>query len=420
MPVALNSNTCATLAANNLSASSIRLQRSLNRLSSGSRIVMPSDDAGGLAVSMKLSAAARRMGAAATNIANTQSYLQTQDGALKTLGKVLDRISELKTLGLDPTKNASDLANYNTEFKTLQDEIFSVAAGKFNGRELFGSTALSVFATEDGSQATSIDPVNLFGATSPFVAPRTWTDFSGATLGANWTGSGNATTVGSSTVLNDGMMTTTQNDIKGPYSISFSYSGLTLIPQNLLTVVLWAGGNDMLSFRGLDSSGSVTMDVAADGSASWIGGGSSGTLQHFASPTGSNLFFGTANPGDRLTVESFSITGSVASSGVGHLYEVATATSLSALDMTDITGSIEDLATYRAQNGSAQSRLGYATELLTTNKTNLEQSAGRIVDVDVAEESAALARNNVLVQAGTSMLSQANQSTQLALRLIAG
>ncbi len=89
MPVVINTNYAATVAANNLAASNMSLQRSLNRLSSGTKIVNPSDDAGGLAVSMKLSAAAVRQGAVASNIGNATSYLQTQDGALKVTGKIL-------------------------------------------------------------------------------------------------------------------------------------------------------------------------------------------------------------------------------------------------------------------------------------------------------------------------------------------
>src|SRR3954470_3688584 len=98
MSVVINTNSSATVASNNLATSSTMLQRSLNRLSSGSKIVNPSDDAGGLAGSVKLSAAARRQGAVSSNIGNAVSYLQTQDGALKVTGKILDRMSELKTL----------------------------------------------------------------------------------------------------------------------------------------------------------------------------------------------------------------------------------------------------------------------------------------------------------------------------------
>src|SRR3984957_11897242 len=103
MSVIINTNMAAMIAANNLASSNASLQTSLTMLSSGSKIVNPSDDAGGLAVSMKLSAAATRDGAVESNIADTTSYLQTQDGALQVAGQIVDRISELKTMYEDPT-----------------------------------------------------------------------------------------------------------------------------------------------------------------------------------------------------------------------------------------------------------------------------------------------------------------------------
>src|SRR5688572_26535696 len=152
MSVVINTNYSATVASNNLASSNANLQRSLNRLSSGSKIVTPSDDAGGLAVSMKLSAAAKRQGAVASNIGNAVSYLQTQDGALKVTAKVLDRMSELKTLYADPTKNSSDLANYDSEFSALKSQLTSLTTEKFNGVALFGTGAgLAVATTEDGA-----------------------------------------------------------------------------------------------------------------------------------------------------------------------------------------------------------------------------------------------------------------------------
>ena len=149
MSVVINTNSAASVASNNLAASNSMLQKSLNRLSSGSKIVSPADDAGGLAVSMKLSAAARRSGAAAINISNTVSFLQTQDGVLKVAGKVLERMGELKTLYSDPTKNSSDLANYDKEFTALQSQLTALTSEKFNGNNLFGTTALSVAVSED-------------------------------------------------------------------------------------------------------------------------------------------------------------------------------------------------------------------------------------------------------------------------------
>jgi len=269
MSVVINTNYAATVASNNLAASNGMLQKSLNRLSSGSKIVNPSDDAGGLAVSMKFSAAAKRSAAATANIGNSVSFLQTQDGALKVAGKVLDRMSELKTLYQDPTKNADDLANYDAEFTELQSELSSLADETFNDVALFGSTSLTTEVSEDGTQTVSISGKNLN-----------------------------------------------------------------------------------------DSSAGV---------------------------------------------------GSLTDSGVSSLADI---------NLSDITDAIQNVATMRATNGAEQSRLGFAAEVLTVNKANLEAANSRITDVDVAEESTQLARWNILVQSGTAMLAQANQSAQVALRLI--
>jgi flagellin len=268
MSVVINTNYAATVASNNLAASNSMLQKSLNRLSSGSKIVNPADDAGGLAVSMKLSAAAKRSSAAGTNIGNAISFLQTQDGVLKVTGKVLDRMSELKTLYADPTKNADDLANYDAEFTQLQSQLTSLTGEKFNGKALFGE--------------------------------------------------------------------------------------------------------------------SYTVEVSEDG---------------------------------QQTVEMTSKELADTASGVGALTE-STVTSLADVDLSDITDAIQSVATMRATNGAEQSRLGFASEVLTVNKANIEAANSRITDVDVAQESTQLARWNILVQSGTAMLSQANQSAQVALRLI--
>jgi flagellin len=258
MSVVINTNFAATVAANNLAASNESLQKSLNRLSSGSKIVTPSDDAGGLAVSMKLSAAARRSGAAATNIGNAVSYLQAQDGVMKVVAKVLDRMGELATLYGDNTKNSGDIANYAAEFDQLNTELTNLTAEKFNNIDLFGSVDLDVATNEDGTQVTTVTAVAL------------------------------------------------STDLGTP-SIS---------------------------------------------------------------------------------------------------------------SLSTITDAIEAVATERANNGAFQSVLGFAGEVLTVNKSNLEAANSRIMDVDVAQESTQLARWNILVQSGTAMLSQANQSAQIALKLL--
>ncbi len=273
MSVVINTNYAATVASNNLATSSSMLQKSLNRLSSGSKIVNPADDAGGLAVSMKLSAAAVRQGAVATNLGNAVSLLQTQDGALKVTAKVLERISELKVLYTDITKSSSDKANYNTEFLALKQQLTDNSAEKYNGVALFGSGSI----------------------------------------------------------------------------------GSVAVTENNFTTV-------SISARDLSST----------------------------------------------------------ASGVGVITAATGTTALASVSVAEIATAIENVATMRANNGSEQSRFGFASELVTTNKANLEAATSRIVDVDVAAESTQLARWNILVQAGTAMLAQANQSSQSALKLLQG
>ncbi len=264
MPLTINTNSAASIAALNLNISNSMLQKSLARLSSGRKITAPADDAGGLAVSLKLTAAISRTDAVSTNVANASSFLQTQDGSLKTAGDVLNRISELKTLSTDVTKSASDVANYDTEFTALKAQLTSLATGTFNSVTLFGGTTLSVTTSEDGTQSLNITKADL------------------------------ATNV-------------------------------------------------------------TTITAAAN---------------------------------------------------------------LAALTTAQITTGITNVATSRAQNGAESSRLSFSAETLATGRTNLEAANSRIVDVDVALESTKLARNSILVQAGSVMLAQANAATQSALRLL--
>jgi len=291
MSVVINTNTAASLASYNLSSTNVNLQRSLNRLSSGSRINSSFDDAGGLAVSMKLSASIRRTDATIANVNNSISFLQTQDGVLKTADKVLSRMSELTQLATDVTKSTSDLNLYQTEFNTLKAQLNRMMREDFNGISMFTigtsgttpltSTTLSVVTTHDGTQSVGI----------------------------------------------------TQADL-----------------------------------------------------------GSIGVL------------VGT--------------TGNVATVATTEGVNISTVSSAQAA-ITTVNQAIQNLAQLRAYNGSEQSRLSFASELLTVNKINLESANSRIIDVDVAKESSNLARWNILQQAGTAMLAQANMSTQSILRLIA-
>ena len=288
--ISINTNTASSAAAYNLGNTNVRPQNSLNRLSSGSRINSSADDAGGLAVSMKLSASIRRTEATQANVNNAISLLETQDGVLKTADKVVSRMSELVQLATDVTKSTTDTALYKTEFQSLQSQLSSMLGEKFNGVSLFNS---------DGS-------------------------------------------------------------------------GSTIVTSNTLTVVTAQDGGQTVSITKADLR-SVAYYV---GTASGAALGTAAISDVFGSATGA------------------------------------------AAAVTTITAAIQNLASLRASNGSEQVRLTFAADMLAVNKTNLEAANGRITDVDIASESANLARLNILQQAGTAMLAQANQSNQSILRLL--
>jgi flagellin len=290
--ISLNTNTASMAAAYNLSNTNVNLQRSLNRLSSGSRINSSFDDAGGLAVSMKLSASIRRTEATQANVNNALSMLETQDGVLKSAEKVVSRMAELVQLATDVTKATNDKALYQTEYESLQSQLGSFLSEQFNGINLF---------TSGNYDASSTDGVTLAVVTS-----------------------------------HDGNQTIgiTQADL-GAVSFQVGTSSGAGLAANAMTL------NDVFQ--------NVTTAAAA---------------------------------------------------------------------VSTITDAIQTLATLRANNGSEQVRLTFAADMLSVNKTNLEAANGRIMDVDIAAESANLARLNILQQAGTAMLAQANQSNQSLLRLL--
>jgi flagellin-like hook-associated protein FlgL len=421
MSLVINTNFAATTAANNLAASNQALQRSLNRLSSGSKIVNPSDDAGGLAVSMKLASAAKRQGAALTNIGNGVSYLQTQEGAMKAVGKVLDRIGELKTLALDPTKNASDVANYNVEFTQLKAQLTSLGAEKFNGISLFGSSTLDVRTTEDGNTTVAIGGADLLGsaAFSPFsdtFDDPDMTNWSWSTFGG----------IGASVSAPSGKMVFNTGGGEADATSVSSFSGafeLTLDFQKTGAFTpefsVDFGATRAFSYLALNGdTGPHSLRLAFDGASTltaYVDGSSTAYSTATAGATSGALTLRGFGSLGTFEVDNLSMTSTGASGGVSG---VTGASSLSALSLSAITTAVQNVATFRATNGAQHSRLDFAAEVLTTNKANLEAATSRIVDVDVAEESTQLARYNILVQAGTSMLSQANQSSQAALKLL--
>ena len=175
MPLTVNTNSAAASANYHLSRNQSALQKSLTRLSSGSRIVQPIDDAGGLAVSMKLESAIVRLQGAQKNVQNATSFLEVQDGVLASAGKILNRMIELKGLSDDVMKNSSDTANYNREFQDLQQQIYDMASLKFNGVSMFAQFSSNANNAEGVFNDIALDNtvsvyVSADGSTGPTVS----------------------------------------------------------------------------------------------------------------------------------------------------------------------------------------------------------------------------------------------------------
>ena len=569
MSLVINTNTIASLAARNLSSNQANLNKSLARLSSGSKLTQSSDDAGGLAVSTKLMAAINRNVRAQQNVQNSLSYLQVQDGALKEAANILDRMSELKTMALDPTKNSSDIENYNTEFKTLQSQLGNIYSEKFNDIALFDDTKdLTTRTTEDASVGVTMSRSGLFDKISQaelsqqaistaayaaadgtdtltlvFTTPThgltatvrltdgtgpgevNGSDISAAIKGINdGLASAGITTIKASESA-DGQLIITGTEsytvaetLGGAYAATglagtydgvaktYDYNGLADYNYGDVIAGTRADGSQesfLISHTsGLSGTGITFDEFAAlarttrldnntdpnaqvfqagaqstnygagevvyndtDGRyylSRGVGGDYSSTSStqiaagsDLSGTTATNEYvdLGTSLPGlneyasydstkEYVKDDIVSYDGSLyvaegtLSAGAGSPVDnganwtrlnVSVTGTDNLLDkgndihdfsVADLKAFIQTAATARADNGAQQQRLNASYSMLQTNHTNLEAANSNLYDVDVATESTAFARANILVQSATSMLAQANASQNIALSLL--
>ena len=161
----INTNVAASAASRNLADSTNRLSQSLARLSSGSKIVSPADDAAGLAQVIRFEAQMNRNNAVRANLGNATSFSQTQDGFLQKVQVALDRMSELSVLSQDVTKTNTDRSNYSVEFTQLQNYISDIGTKSFNGVTLFATAGQAVTIDSDASKFT-MNAVDMTSATA--------------------------------------------------------------------------------------------------------------------------------------------------------------------------------------------------------------------------------------------------------------
>jgi flagellin len=332
MSINISTNTAALRAGSYLAQNNTKLQRSFDRLASGKKLSSPVEDPGGLAVSMKLSAAINRLAGAQNNVQNATSFLEVQDGMLDTVGRIVDRMSELKGLASqDPMKSAQDRASYNNEFKDLQVQLYNISQQTFNGVSLFAN-----HKTDD-----------------------------------------------------DGTTSTTQ--------ILFNAENTNRSNDNTLTI-----------FTSTEGSAGAKVSVFKSALLSAL---TLRTDKSLAGEVGTGAYW--------ETVEAANGAGSSATKLVTFAAsEIGNTISLGQISVGVITQALENVSYLRAQNGGSQSRLAFNLESLTQQKTNMRAALGRIVDVDIAEESTNVAKYSILNQAAASMLAQANASSDVALMLL--
>jgi flagellin len=307
MGISINTNVAANRASYFLSKNHTALQKSLDRLSSGKRITQPSDDAGGLAVAMKLDGSISRLQGASSNVSNAISFLQVQDGLLESAGNIVARMGELKGLYADVLKSTSDQATYDSEFNDLTTQLFEITKTKFNGNYVFG----------DWNQASD--------AASTFAYTDAATNAPGLDVAITEDGSSGAEVTIHRSLLGSAMNVGT-NGTTAPVAL--------------------ADGANAAGLIGTDTKSLATFDTAA------------------------------------------------------------------------FTKALENVATLRARNGGQVSRLMYAQDNVESQITNMTAAYGRIMDVDVAQESANLAKQQILVQASAAKTAQAKSSTEVALMLL--
>ena len=507
----INTNVPSAYASRVAESSTQNLAKSLAKLSSGSRIITPDDDAAGLGVGMKFSAELKRIGSARVNVGNAVSFSQTQDGFLGTVDKALRRMSELSVLASDQTKSNDDVANYQKEFAELKEFITRTSTKTFNGTGLFSATTLAnvELGTNDAEIKTQYDLLT--------TANTTWiTDPAGVVGAGNTTIA--MTGVGSSGVFTSaahGMTTGAEVNVVSQTGATAGFAaGATkyyvkntaantfelYTTSALTTKVTWTTDvtaavlNRSGDYEKLELLRTEMADMAKEWAYKETGTGSSAKTDYAAAQTwettydfwqtrtGSSwtgvrahsddhthvaeslngskysnheLHVGNADAVSDSLIESYKkmvsdvqnyVTNNAAGIAVTD-NSSATTYQLKGADLTSITNAISsatatytinadltktnastyatnlstlinNLAGSRAYVGANISRLGMVDNQLAVYNENLSAANSRIEDVDIAIESSEVAKQQILVQSGTSMLAQANMMPQAALKLL--
>ena len=395
MALTINTNVVSINAQRNLSLSGSQLGTAMQRLSSGLRVNSAKDDAAGLAIAERMNAQSKGLAVAARNANDGISLAQTAEGALGKVGDMLQRMRELAVQSANATNSDTDRAALQAEVSQLVSEIDRVAkTSAFNGQKLLeGSFAGAVFQV-GASAGDNITVGGLVNATASELADVTY--FSSQVLTANMTGM-NITSVAAAVNA-----TGYQLKING-FELG-SIKAATSVTERLGQVV--AAVNAKTADTGVTAFLTDTgIELRSEKSIA-LTGTAWGLATTGLTPTGADAAVAVAG----------TVTGSGATKGLDSL-TVATQSD-AWLALKKIDKAIDQINSSRGDLGALQTRFEKTVENIDIMNENISAARGRIVDADFAAETASLSRTQILQQAGTAMVAQANQLSQGVLSLL--
>ena len=403
----INTNIAASVAANAMQTNSRAMEQTMERLATGMRINSAGDDAAGLAIGVRMEAQIRGLDQATRNANDAISLIQTVDGAAAEIGDMLQRMRELAVQARNETNETSDKTNLDKEFTQLATEIDRIADDtKFNGTVLMNSGVTKTFtigSDETDNVSVDIQDFNLAAGADTAVGESL------GTIGVAATQANLRTSLGS-----------TETGV-----ITFS-DGSTVISVNMADLQLVGGGSSAGSDTVTTTQLAAALNAKASASAAFTGVITASTsnallVTEKAGKGGSNDTYVIAGS---ITQASGAVTGGTAGTLSGALQA-----NLSTYSNTDVTvadagvilaldNAIVGVAAARADYGSVINRLEHTIDNLNSSVLNTTAAKSAIMDADYAAETTELARTQIISQASTAMLSQANQQQQSILALL--
>jgi len=400
----INSNSAAMLTANSINRNERMMTSTMERLSTGKRINSAADDAAGLAIATKMTAQVRGLDQAGRNANNATSMLQLADGAAEQVSNILQRMREIVVQAADGSNSVSDVAVLNVEFKESAEEVDRIIdSTEFNGKKLLdgsagGSAADSTVTYQIGANAgqtltVDFSDFNLAAGS----ATNTTEKFVDASINDAFVAAMDPSTDVTLTDNEGNSITLTQADV----TAATAASGLATLINN-------ASGTFNLTATG-DNTDGLTLTSDSSGAGSQVA-----TITY----TGTGTPSLSETPGVSPTpmtadLSGFKTTGMQTSIVVDGASASSFDNTLNALDKA-----IEGVATQRATFGANMNRLEYAVDNLASSSLATSTARGRIEDANYATETTSLARSQIISQAGTAMLAQANQKAQSVLALL--